>query len=199
MKSDIIRLDKSSSSAEKALDHIEKLADSFGFDSRDAAIARLLAEEAISSFSNIIGLSSALIWVETLGNNFEIHLKTNANLSTKEREDLIELSKSKKNTPKKGLIGKLASFIDYIASDKAVGEDCFMFYNMCPEMGVYTVDITQSHKAKWSYQNDKKNFHKKIDFPDIEKTLLERYSDDIIISIAIKDIELTIVKARKQT
>lgn len=197
MKQDFMKLDGSASSTESALDQIESLADSFGFDSRDAAFARLLAEEAVNAFSSIIGVNSGSMWVEMKGDDFDIHLKSNAELNSDNRENLINLSKNKKNTPKKGIIGKLASFIDYIASDSAIGENPFMFYNISDESISLAASLLPSDAAYWSMKKEQKKQEEKNELTDIEQSIIERFADDIIVSIALKDIEIVIKKIRK--
>ncbi len=198
MKADAIHLNGDLSTEQQALDHVEMLAQSFGFEKKDSASARLLAEEAISAFSVIIGVNCGELWVETNENDFEIHLKASAELTREERENLIELSSEKKNTPKKGIIGKLASLIDYLASDTAIGEDPFMIMSMYPEVGTYNISMVPPDIACWSMQSEEKEKKEKNMLSDIEKTLIEGFADDIIVSIAFKNIELIIKKTKKQ-
>lgn len=197
MKCDIIKLDGDSSNKEKALDHVEESAISFGFDDRDAAFSRLLAEEGISAFSSVIGANEVSVWVETKEKDFEIHLKGDAAISCEDREELISLSKNKANTPKKGILGKIASLIDYIASDRTMGEDPFYIYSMYPEIGAHSIDMICPDMISWSMQKEQKKKEKKCGITDIEKSIIERFADDIIVSIALKDIELIIKKTKK--
>lgn len=201
MKSDIMYIDGNPDSTEKALDYIEKLAGFFGFDNKDAAFARLLAEEGISAFSSIIGINKGSLWVETKDKDFEIHLKGNAALKHEERDNIISLSKNKKNTPKKGIIGKIANLIDFIASDAIAGEDPFMIYNMYPEVGSYYMDMVCPDMVSWSMMEQQKNENKEKKEEDelagIERSIIEKFADDIIVTIVLKNIELIIKKTLK--
>ncbi|HPE41495.1 MAG TPA: hypothetical protein PKZ34_00265 [Thermotogota bacterium] len=102
MKSDIFKLDGSAPLTEHALDKVEMLAAYFGFDEKDVAFSRLLAEEAINAFASLLGINTGLLWVETTDRDFEVHLKTSAQLSTDKREELIDLSKAKRIRLRKG-------------------------------------------------------------------------------------------------
>ncbi len=199
MKKDVLNLDGSLATEEKALDGVEQGALSFGFDEKDAAFARLLAEEAIAAFSALIGVKSGQMWVEEKEKDFEIHLEGNADLGAEERNKLIELSKNKKNTARKGILGKISSFIDYIASDSVVGENPFIFYEMSNDMVIYSSVITPSGKAAWSMKDeDQEKIEEKDEvLTDIEKSIIEKFADDIIVSIALKKIELIIKKTKK--
>jgi hypothetical protein len=197
MKSGVWKLDGSLSSTEVALDQIEEQADGFGFDSKDAAFARLLAEEAINAFSSIINVNEGSIWVETKEADFEIHLKASAEISPDHRENLIELSKAKKNTPRKGIIGRITSFIDYVASDMAVGEDPFMIYGMSEEMVSFASALAPTGAMLWSMKHFQKKQKEKDELSEIEKSIIERFADDIIVSIALKTIELIIKKTKR--
>ncbi|MFP4462101.1 MAG: hypothetical protein ACLFQE_07875 [Thermotogota bacterium] len=198
MKKDVLKLDGSAATEEKALDGVEQRALSFGFDEKDAAFARLLAEEAINAFSLLIGVKSGYMWIEEKENDFEIHLEGNADLGSQERNRLIELSKNKKNTARKGILGKISSFIDYIASDSVVGENPFIFYEMSNDMVIYSSVITPSGKAAWTMQDDEKVPEENDKaLKDIEKSIIEKFADDIIVSIALKKIELIIKKTKK--
>ena len=199
MKKDYLKLDGSIATEEKALDGVEQGAVSFGFDEKDAAFARLLAEEAINAFSSLIGVNSGTLWVEEKDNDFEIHLEASADIDSEERKRLIELSKNKKNTARKGIMAKISSFIDYIASDSVVGENPFIFYEMSNDMVIYSSVITPTGKAAWSMKDeDKEKVEEKDEvLTDIEKSIIEKFADDIIVSIALKKIELTIKKSKK--
>jgi len=199
MKKEALKLDGSLATEEKALEGVEQGAISFGFDEKDAAFARLLAEEAIAAFSSLIGVKSGYIWVEEKVKDFEIHLDGNADLGSEERNKLIELSKNKKNTARKGILGKISSFIDYIASDSVVGENPFIFYEMSNDMVIYSSVITPSGKAAWTMKDDEKKNVEENDevLKDIEKSIIEKFADDIIVSIALKKIELIIKKSKK--
>ena len=199
MKKDFLMLDGCIATEERALDGVEQGAISFGFDEKDAAFARLLAEEAINAFSSLIGVNSGTVWVEEKEDDFEIHLEGNADLGSDERKKLIELSKNKKNTARKGILGKISSFIDYIASDSVVGENPFIFYEMSNDMVIYSSVITPSGKAAWSMKDEDKVKAEEKDevLTDIEKSIIEKFADDIIVSIALKKIELIIKKTKK--
>lgn len=199
MKKEGMRLDGGLASEEKALDHIETRAITFGFDEKDGAFARLLAEEAVNAFSSLIGINQGLIWIEEKDNDFEIHLEANADIDSEERNRLIELSKNKKNTARKGILGKISSFIDYIASDSAVGDNPFIFYEMSSDMIVYSSVVTPAGKPAWSKKDEEaaKVEEKEEALMDIEKSIIEKFADDIIVSIALKKIELIIKKSKK--
>lgn len=200
MKSNTLELDGTLESTEIALNKIEELADQFGFDSKDAAFARLLAEEAIQAFSTIIGVNQGTMWVETKEESqpeeFEIHLKSSAELTQEERENLIQLSKEKKNTPRKGILGKIASFVDYLASDMAIGEDPFMVYNMSDDMVSFSAAMAPTGVVLWSMKETEKKRKEKDELSSIEQSIIERFADDIIVSIALKKIELIIKKTK---
>ncbi len=196
MKPDIFNIDDDIETKIKALDHVESKARDFGFLDKDARTARLLAEEALGAFSSIIGVNRGHIWVETKDCDFEIHLKASADLTGEERENLINLSREKKNTPKKGIIGKIASLIDYLASDTLIGEDPFMILSMYPEVGSYNITMMSPDLACWSMQEEQEKRKESSGCSDIEKSILEGFADDIVVSIAFKDIELIIRKTK---
>jgi len=195
MKKEGMKLDGSLEAEEKALDQIEMSAISFGFDEKDGAFARLLAEESINAFSSLIGINQGLMWIEEKENDFEIHLEANADIGSEERKRLIELSKNKKNTARKGILGKISSFIDYIASDSAIGDNPFIFYEMSNDMVIYSSIVNPSGKAAWSKKDE--DGEKDETLTDIEKSIIEKFADDIIVSIALKKIELIIKKTKK--
>jgi hypothetical protein len=197
MKSDSFKLDGTLPATEVALDKVEMLAEYFGFDPKDVAFCRLLAEEAINSFASLLGINTGTLWVETTEKDFEVHLKTNAQLSTDKREELIDLSKSKKNTAKKGIIGKISRLVDYIATDMVVGENPFIFSNMADEMLSYSAIMASPDIIYWSLQKDKAKLEQKDEGSDIERSIIERFADDIVVSIALKNIEIVIKKTKK--
>jgi len=197
MKSDIFKLDGSAPLTEHALDKVEMLATYFGFDEKDVAFSRLLAEEAINAFASLLGINTGLLWVETTDRDFEVHLKTSAQLSTDKREELIDLSKAKKNTAKKGILGKISRLVDYVATDMVVGENPFIFSNMADEMLSYSAIMASPDMIYWSLQKNKRVEEEKGEGVDIERSIIEKFADDIVVSIALKNIEIIIKKTKK--
>ncbi len=197
MKSDIFKLDGSAALTEQALDKVEMLAAYFGFDEKDVAFSRLLAEEAINAFASLLGINTGLLWVETTDTDFGVHLKTNAQLSTDQREELIDLSKAKKNTAKKGILGKISRLVDYMATDMVVGENPFIFSNMADEMLSYSAIMASPDMIYWSLQKNKRVEEEKDEGADIERSIIEKFADDIVVSIALKNIEIAIKKSKK--
>ena len=197
MNSDIFQLDGSALLTEQALDKVEKLAIYFGFDDKDVAFSRLLAEEGINALESLLGINKGSLWVETTDKDFEVHLKANAQLSTDQREELIDLSKAKRNTPKKGILGRISRLVDFIATDMVVGENPFIFSNMADEMLSYSAIMASPDMIYWSLQKTKRIEEEKGEGADIERSIIEKFADDIVVSIALKSIEITIKKSKK--
>lgn len=193
MKSDVFKLDGTIEATENALDKVESFGGYFGFDVKDSAFSRLLAEEGINSLSTLLGVNEGTLWVETIDKDFEIHIKTSTQLSPDKRDSLIDLSKAKKFTPKKGILGKISQFINFVATDMASGDNPFMFTNSSDEMISYTAMMVSSDVAYWSMKKEEE----KSEMADVERSIIERFADDIVVSVALKNIEIIIKKTKK--
>ena len=105
----------------------------------------------------------------------------------------MDLSKAKKITPKKGILGKISQFINFVATDMAAGDNPFMFTNSSDEMISYTAMMVSSDVAYWSMKKQEE----KSEIADIERSIIERFADDIVVTVSLKNIELIIKKSKK--
>lgn len=197
MKSDIFKIDDTIELNEKVLDKMEALANYHGFDARDVLIVRLLAEEGIRAVSNILEFNDGELWIETKDNDFDIYIKVNTFLEENQKKDIIELSKSKINTPRKGILGKISMIMDeiFLGGNINVG-----YYNLSSS-GINAIFIGSESGYFWAMNEidipeKKNNMHKKDDLYGIEQTIIEKFATNIIVTALTTSAELVIKKSK---
>lgn len=197
MKSDIFKLDGTIELNEKALDKVEALGSYHGFDPRDVLIVRLLAEEGIKAFSNILKLNKGEFWVETNDKDFDIHIKVNTIIYNKQKQDIIEMSKNKTNTPRKGILGKISMIMDSIIYVEGMDNVVFSMSNMGSMGGIGQGD---QYPYYWAMSQavdvDSKPEDEEDELAGIEQTIIEKFATDIIVTVLTDNAELVIKKSK---
>lgn len=173
----------------KVLDEVEKTALYCGLDNKGISTARLLAEEMISMTKGILEKCAGTMWVDTTNETFEIHLIAKAGIDYNAKEEFIAASKAKKNTAPKGLFGKIgfvfeglvlgATFDPNVYPDLAYG-----FSSATNEMAMWSMSTYYATAPKETQNND----------VDIERTIIEKFADDVIVTVKSNWVEMTVIK-----
>jgi hypothetical protein len=68
---------------------------------------------------------------------------------------------------------------------------------MADEMLSYSAIMASPDMIYWSLQKNKRVEEEKGEGVDIERSIIEKFADDIVVSIALKNIEIIIKKTKK--
>lgn len=200
MKSDIFKLDGTIELNEKALDRVEALANYHEFDARDVLIVRLLAEEGIKAVSNILKLNNGELWVETNDKDFDIHIKVKTIIYNKQKQDIIEISKGKVNTPKKGILGKISMMMDSIIYVEGLNDVVFNMDNMGNMSNIGSIGKNGQYEYYWAMSKaaelDSESEEENDELAGIEQTIIEKFATDIIVTVLTDNAELVIKKSK---
>lgn len=194
MKSDILKLDGTIESNEKAFDKVEALAGYFGFDLRDILIVRLLAEEGTKAISNILQFNNGQLWVDTDDKDFDIHIKVNTFLKENQKKEIIAMSKDKINTPQKGILGRISMIMDDIFWGAGIQANaCYygLSHDVIPSGYTYYWSMSES----WN-SGKKEDKPIKDEFEGIEQSIIEKFANDIIVTVLTNNAELIIKKSK---
>ena len=190
MKSDVIAVSSREDRTEQALDLAERVAAYHRLSHKGTLHLRLLTEEMMGLMRAVTGSLEGSFWIENSGKSYELHLRGNAVMDGKKREQLLSASTSGKNEAHRGLMGKLRAFFE--PSDNAP-----VFYGAGMEGGEFSGAI-------WSlcaYQNqvrsdmDQNAPGAEDAWDELEKSVVAHLADDVKVSIFGGDVEMTIIKA----
>ena len=185
---------------DEALSITEKLGNEAGLDKKSVLHLRLLAEELFGLLRGIAGGVEANYWIEAEGKNFEIHMKSAVNMNEEMRAQFLSASSSGKNSASVGFMGKVRVMIaDLLFSAKEV-----MPYAMINTVAAYSMNGAVGETASiWTMSAYRDEIHKQAGnskeaseaWDELEKSIVANIADDIKVSIAGQNVEITVYKA----
>ena len=107
MKSDIIILDNQGNGFEKTIEEARKVAAYKGLNQKDSLHLQLCAEEMMSLARSVTGEMQASFWIETDGDQFDLHMTTQTVMDSEKRSTLLAAATSGKNEAAKSFLGRL--------------------------------------------------------------------------------------------
>lgn len=198
MKSNVCVL-KQNGGRENVLKETEKTAAYCGLSHKEMLRLSLLAEELTGMTAGMVGDYCGSFWIEEKERSFELHLKLDITLNEVEREKLLEVSTSGKNAAGKGFMERLRMFV----------EDCIVNYETtgkyCSENGMNIGNSEMLHTgcsfgngtALWSLNQYRQSVPKQKqaeNWDGLEKSVVVKLADDIIVGIHGKTTEITVIK-----
>ena len=114
--------------------------------------------------------------------------------STQEvRDHLMDLSKSGKNALAVGITGKIrcaveAMIADVLAVDYEMAQYGYDFYGTLPVSSYYTQAWSLNNYTEYLQQNEEKS-------DELEKSIIAKLSDDVIVGLKGKHVEIVIKKS----
>jgi hypothetical protein len=179
----------------KALDEVENFGHAMGFAPRDALRCRLLAEETLGMVKAIVEDFTAAFWVESRkGISFELHLRGEADMNLRKKQDLIEASTRQRNEAAVGFMGKILDFIE--DSLLTIADDAAISATYTNSMGSMLIEDNVYLWSLEKYRRDVQGVKEgRADLLDeLEKSLVARIADDVKVSVTGSRIEMTISK-----
>ena len=182
----------------EALATAEKIGVDSGLTPKENLRFRLLTEELFGMIVTITGGYEALYWIENEGKRFDIHLKSNIDLTVGMKDALIELSTKKENTAAKGFMGKIRDMIGSALLPRDDGPAPL-------EMGLLSMGCTPGYHVsgdvyEWSMLRYRAEMENSEDeeaadaVDELEKSIVANIADDVGVRIVGNDVEITISK-----
>ena len=200
MKSDVIHVTSSGEGTEEALAQADASAAFKGLSKKDSLHLRLLTEETMSLVRALTGEKEADFWIEEEKGTFRLYLKTLTVMNSKMREQLLKSSTSGKNTAAKGLLGKVRDLLERCmepADDSLTNyyPGGWMYSGTDPSaMSMASADV-------WSFNQYRDNVVKNPEaveeWDELEKSILAKIADEILVNIQNDVVILTIYKTFK--
>lgn len=194
MKSNICVIKQGGSGLEMVLSETKKVTDYNGLQDKEALRLRLLAEELVGMLPELVKNFEGRFWVQNDENRYELHAELSVeNLSKEKKEELIAVSANKKNAAATGFMGKIRD----IAENMLLYSENPSWHHM-PEY-----DYMQSYDNytyAWSLesyvaQERTKHANHGQEWDQLERSIVAKLADDVIVGVRGKKVEITIKKA----
>ena len=168
---------------------------------KDALHMRLLAEETIGMLGAMVGEYKSLVWLEKADDLCRIKVVAKTEMDIEKKKEILSVSKSGENVLAKGLMGKIGDII----------ENGFLNYEnvmkLQQQYGGGYLDYaamggtSSAEFYSWSLENYKGALEEAIEgneaartaWDELEKSIVAKLADDVIVGVKKDEVELTIV------
>ena len=196
MKSNLCKIEKGTKDLAAILKESEKVAIYNDFTHKQTLHLRLICEELDGMLPELVGNFEGYFWIEV--ENGVCYVKASIELdsiSSQKREQLISVTKNKKNAAAVGVVGKIRSALESFFLDYDQVDSSFMVPEMMDLRTTY--DTAWEYSYYWSledYKHSVKSADKKEAWDELEKSVIASVADDIVIGIKGSKADITIVK-----
>ena len=198
MKSNICVVKKGGLGLENILTEVEKVTAYNSLQDQEALRLRLLAEELVGMLPELVKNFEGCFWLQNNENQYELHVELSVgSLSKEKKQQLIEISASKKNAAATGFMGKIRDVAQnmLLYSDDPTQDGFFVGEYLC-EYGMADFHYTYA----WSLENytQQQNRAEKKSEPawdQLEKSIVAKLADDVIVGVRGKSVEIIIKKS----
>ena len=196
MKSNVCKIENGTKDLAAILKESERVAEYNGLTHKQSLQLRLLCEEVDGMLPNIIEDFAGELWID-----FEDGLcKVNVSIKIPEfnsakKEDLIGISKDKKNAAAVGVVGKIRNAIENFFLD----ENSMSVYDS--SAASFHLSTGYSEGVDYSYLWSLEQYRKLLkpeeqteEWDELEKSVIASVADDVIVGIKGKQADIIIVK-----
>lgn len=194
MKSNVCELTKNKNCLNKILNETEKVLQYNELPKQESLKLRLLAEEMVNLVSELIESFEGEFWVENKGSKYRLYASLKVDgMSKSLKDDLLKLATNKKNRLAKGITGKILSAFENIVlniSENGVYIPSDVNY-------VHYEDVSDGYAYAWSlneYKEDVKNSDGKEEWDELEKSIIAKLADDVLVGVRKDKVEILIIK-----
>lgn len=205
MKSNICEIKKDGTGLQNILEEVEKVSVYNNLNKKQSFRLRLLAEELTGMLPSLIKNFEGIFWVKNEGPCYELHVELKVDkMSAETREELISVSKSRKNAAAIGIMGRIRAaaeeMILYTTEGSAgVPVECLVGSNL--ELGnVYAMPSTVMGTAyihAWTlgqYKQQMKEENKEECWDELERSIVAKLADDVIVGVKGRQVDIIIKK-----
>lgn len=198
MKSNTCIIKKGGAGLDSILNEVEKVTFYNELSPKEALRIRLLAEELTGMLSGLIENFDGVFWMLGEDKNFELHVELSLPSINKEiKDNLIDVSKSKKNASASGFMGKIREIAENM-----------LLYTGTPGMAMtmsswqysYDYGIDYHYSYAWTLDNYVEQCKKeasKEQWDQLEKSIVAKLADDVIVGVRGKEVDIIIKKSFK--
>ncbi|MCR5100420.1 MAG: hypothetical protein K6B41_03590 [Butyrivibrio sp.] len=186
------------------LDEAEEFACSMDLTAKEVRWVRLLTEETMALVREITGEPAIRINFKGEGKKCLIHLEIDALLDKKVRDELIEISKKKRNESAKGVLGRIRDVIEqmmcmpdedlaeeYVLRDTMMGTSSGLDFPGPVDMGMVSWTLQDYRSNIKNGLNEGQNSE---EWDELEKSVVANLADDVRIGIKGTHVEVDVIK-----
>lgn len=196
MRSNVCKFERGRRDLGAILRESEKVAAYCELSRKQSLHLRLICEELDGMLPELIGDFEGKLWIEIEEDICKVCASLSIDeISTSRRKEIINIAKNKKNAAAVGIKGKIRSAVESLFLNEDVA-DAFAASAMTMDFsaGYYT---ESDYSRCWSlngYRSAVKKAHKKDAWDELEKSVIASVADDVIVGIAGKQAEITVIK-----
>ena len=200
MKSTSVKVNEKGKGISEALALTENIGKESGLERKPLLHLRLLAEEMFGMLRGIAGNVEADYWIESEGKHFELHMKSDIDMTFSLKDQFLAVSSSGKNEASRGFMGRIKVMIaDIMLSSKET-----MPYTMVNTAVSYPMGAVFDEIAVvWSMALYKEDVQSHISesekaseaWDELEKSIVANIADDVKVKIIGNDVEMIVVKS----
>lgn len=193
MKSNVFKIENGINDLNVFLKETEKVACYNDFNHKQTLHLRLLCEELDGMLPKLLGGFFGETWIEVENGVCKINVSVEIDgINTGRREELISISKNKKNSIANGIVGKIRAAVESLFLDV----DFIGPYDMSLSGAEYitTQSFYSTHSRCWSlgqYKNSIDNLEAK---DELEKSVIASLADDVVVGIKGRSVDIIIIK-----
>lgn len=190
MISDIISFKKGEFRIDDVLIQSEKAAEYGDLHGKSALHLRLLSEEICCMIDVLVQSFEGEFWIDAQGKNYSLYVSLNTDSMNLElKKKLIRSSTTRANASAKGLIGRIRSVVENFSM---INEGNVM---NTYEYGADSSDMMYSSAWLFSeYKSDAQSACEPVIWDELEKSILAKIADEIIVGVKGNKIEIVVKK-----
>ena len=200
MKTEIVDISANGKGIDKALDITERTGAFAGLDKENSLRLRLLSEELIGFFRSFTDELDGTFYLTVTDGSVEIHLATDINMDIKTRNEILSVASTGKNAAAKGIMGKIREMVANITlpddpESRAKTDQAISLMQLGSQIGAHSGDYSWAMSSYLASVNNEKNAAPEDEDADgLEKSIVEKFADDVTVHIVGSKVEVTVLK-----
>lgn len=191
MRSNVCRIENGTKDLEAILNEAARVAEYNGLDRQQTLHLSLLCEELDGMLAWVAGEFGGSFWIDFEDGVCKINASIEiSHLTTERKEQLIAVSKNKKNASASGVIGKIRSVLEDMLLNSAaaysVGDGGVQV------MSVQYLDVS-AYQRCWSLRQYKSADTQET-YDELESSVIAAVADDVIVGIKGSCASVVIIK-----
>ena len=194
MKSNVCKIENGTNDLKAILEESNKVAVFNNFNKKQTLQLSLICEELDGMLPYLVEDFSGDFWIEYEDGVCKVNASINIpDFNSIKKEELIAISKNKKNAAAVGIVGKIRNLLeDFFLSNGDV--------DYVPLSSVHPLSVGYCETVDYSYLWTLNQYRmtieeeKKEDWDELEKSIIANLADDVIVGVKGKKANIVIVK-----
>lgn len=196
MKSNVCTIKKGGEGLKDVLLEVEKMSNYAELPKKQALRLRLLAEELVGMLPELVKNFEGSFWIQSKGNQYELHVELLVDSLSKEKKAaLIEVSANKKNAANSSFMGKIRDIAEnmLMRSEEDLGEVYITDQEYLSDYQSFDYHYTYAWTLN-NYVSHKQENSENEKWDELEKSIVAKLADDVIVGVRGKNVEIVIKK-----